>query len=94
MIPFARTKAERIASGDPRSSVEERYPSFGRYHSEVIRTLDGLVKDRLMLCEDAGDEQARLLQAGLERGVPPPEGNLPPQAEPPRCHNSSEAGEK
>jgi hypothetical protein len=85
-IPFAKTEAERLASGDPRPSVEERYPSFGRYYSEVIRAIDGLVKDRLMLCEDAATEQARLLQAGLSAGVPEPRGNLPPQATPPLCH--------
>jgi len=85
-IPFAKTEAERLASGDPRPSVEERYPSFGRYYSEVIRAVDGLVKDRLMLCEDAATEQARLLQAGLSAGVPEPRGNLPPQATPPLCH--------
>ena len=28
-IPFAKTKAERIASGDPRPSLEERYGSHG-----------------------------------------------------------------
>ena len=27
-IPFAKTKAERIANNDPRPSLEERYPSF------------------------------------------------------------------
>ncbi len=85
-IPFAKTEAERLASGDPRPSVEERYPSFGRYYSEVIRAIDGLVKDRLMLCEDAATEQARLLHAGLSAGVPEPRGNLPPQATPPLCH--------
>ncbi len=53
----------------------------------MIRAIDGLVKDRLMLCEDADDAQARLLQAGLDAGVPPPPGNLPPQAKPPLCHN-------
>ena len=53
------------AAGDPRLSVEERYPSFGEYYSEAIRAIDGLVKDRFMLCEDADDQQARLLQAGL-----------------------------
>jgi hypothetical protein len=84
-IPFARTEAERLASGDPRPSVEERYPSFGEYYSEVIRAIDGLVKDRLLLCEDADDQQARLLQAGLARGVPPPSGKLPPQQQPPLC---------
>jgi len=85
-IPFAATKAERKASGDPRPSVEERYPSFGEYYSEVIGAIDGLVKDRLMLCEDADDQQARLLDAGLAAGVPPPPGNLPPQSTPPLCH--------
>ena len=30
-IPFARTAVERELSGDPRPSVEERYPSFGQY---------------------------------------------------------------
>jgi hypothetical protein len=46
-----------------------------------------LVKDRLMLCEDADVEQARLLQAGLNAGVPPPHGKLPPQTTPPLCQN-------
>jgi hypothetical protein len=84
-IPFAETKAERLASGDPRPSVEERYPSFGQYHSAVMRAIDDLVKDRLMLCEDADDAQSRLLQAGLAAGVPPPRGNLPPQSTVPHC---------
>ena len=85
-IPFASTEADRLASGDPRRSVEERYPSFGEYYSEVIRAIDGLVNDRLMLCEDTEREQARLLQAGLNAGVPPPHGKLPPQTTPPLCH--------
>jgi Alpha/beta hydrolase domain len=85
-IPFAKTKVDRLASGDPRPSVEERYPSFGQYYSEVIRAVDGLVKDRLMLCEDAEDAQARLLDAGLAAGVSSPHGNLPPQSQVPQCH--------
>ena len=86
-IPFAKTEAERLTSGDPRPSVEARYPSFGNYLSQVNRAIDGLVKDRLMLCEDADDEQARLLQAGVDAGVPVPHGNLPPQSTPPLCHS-------
>lgn len=84
-IPFAKTAAERAASGDPRPSVEERYPSFGQYHSAVMRAIDGLVKDRLMLCEDADDAQARLLAAGLAAGVPAAQGKLPPKATVPHC---------
>jgi hypothetical protein len=85
-IPFARTEIERTTSGDPRPSIEERYPSFGQYYSNVIRAINGLVTDRLMICEDADVAQARLLQAGLDAGVPPPRGHLPPQSQPPGCH--------
>jgi hypothetical protein len=78
-IPFARTEVDRIASGDPRSSVEERYKSFRDYHRKVRRALNHMIEDRLLLCEDAGTEEARLMQAGLDRGVPPPQaGVLPP----------------
>ena len=80
-----KTKAERVASGDPRPSVEERYPSFGQYQSAVMRGMDNLVKDRFLLCEDTDDMQARLLQAGLDAGVPPPHGKLPPHEVPPHC---------
>jgi hypothetical protein len=84
-IPFAKTRAQRIASGDPRPSVEERYPTFGQYYSAVIRAIDGLVKDRFLLCEDTEAMQARLLQAGLDAGVPAPKGKLPPQTQVPSC---------
>jgi hypothetical protein len=81
-IPFAKTEAERVASGDPRPSVEERYKSFRHYHRKVRRALDDMVEERLLLCEDAGTEEARLMQAGLDRGVPPPEGGVLPPVEP------------
>ncbi len=34
-IPFAATKAERLASGDPRLSLKERYPSHDYYVKQV-----------------------------------------------------------
>jgi hypothetical protein len=34
-IPFATTKAERVASGDPRKSLEERYKSHAGYVKAV-----------------------------------------------------------
>ena len=84
-VPFARTKAERLASGDPRLSVEERWPSWGKYRSAVINAMDDLVKDRLLLCEDVPAMQARLLQAGIDAGVPAPRGNEDPHEGPPHC---------
>jgi len=69
-IPFKATKAERLAAGDPRPSVEERYHSHAQYRSKVIQAVDKLVKDRFLLCDDTDDMVARLLQAGLDAGVP------------------------
>jgi hypothetical protein len=70
-IPFARTRADRMTTGDPRPSIEERYPSFGHYTNQVVRAINGMVKDRLMLREDANDEMKRLLDAGRAAGVKP-----------------------
>jgi hypothetical protein len=71
-IRFAKTRAERTAAGDPRPAIEERYPSFDVYRVAVLQALDDLVRDRLMLCEDADAEQTRLFEAGLAHGVPSP----------------------
>ena len=52
IITFARTKAEREKSSDPRLSIEERYASHAAYVEAVKRAVDGLVKEGLMLPED------------------------------------------
>ena len=52
-IPFARTKAERLASGDPRLSLEERYPTAAVYYAAAVKQASDLVKQRLLLPEDA-----------------------------------------
>jgi hypothetical protein len=52
-FPFAKTKAERMASGDPRLSIEERYKGRTDYASLVRHASDTLVKERLLLKEDA-----------------------------------------
>ena len=49
-IPFQATKAQRVAAGDPRPSVQERYPSFTVYRFAVMAAIDNLVKHRFMLC--------------------------------------------
>ncbi len=51
-IPFANTKAERLASGDPRLSLEERYPSHEFYVKKVTKAARKLEKQRFMLPDD------------------------------------------
>jgi hypothetical protein len=57
-IPFARTKAERLAKGDPRLSIEERYSNLWQYLSQAAKQALEMAKQRLLLPEDA----TRLLQ--------------------------------
>ena len=51
-FPFAKTKAERLATSDPRPSLEERYKDHAGFVKAVERAARGLVKERLMLEED------------------------------------------
>ncbi|HVO89261.1 MAG TPA: alpha/beta hydrolase domain-containing protein [Casimicrobiaceae bacterium] len=68
-IPFAKTKADRTASGDPRLSIEERYPNFSSYYFAVFNAINNFVANRWMLPEDAGPALNRMLQAGLSTGA-------------------------
>jgi hypothetical protein len=52
-IPFARTKQERLETGDQRLSIEERYPDTETYVAAVRSAADKLVSARLLLPEDA-----------------------------------------
>ncbi|MBA2589973.1 MAG: hypothetical protein H0U98_15270 [Alphaproteobacteria bacterium] len=65
-IPFAATKAERLAKGDPRPSLEERYPSHAAYVAKVKAQADALVARRYMLVEDA----VRIMKEAEEAKVP------------------------
>jgi len=51
-VPFALTRAEREAKGDPRLSLAERYPDRGDYVSKVRAVAAALEKDRYLLAED------------------------------------------
>jgi hypothetical protein len=51
-IAFAKTRAERLAAGDPRPSLEERYPDHGAYVSAVTRAAQALKAERFLLDED------------------------------------------
>jgi hypothetical protein len=51
-IPFARTKAEREKSNDPRRSIEERYTGREDYLSQVERAARNLVAGGYLLAQD------------------------------------------
>lgn len=52
-FPFAVTQAQRIAAGDPRRSLQERYGSQNGLIKTTDNAVDLLVKQRFMLPEDA-----------------------------------------
>ena len=51
-IPFAVTRAERVASGDPRPSIEERYGSRDEYVARVREYAATLAQQGYLLEED------------------------------------------
>jgi hypothetical protein len=51
-IPFKTTKAERLAVGDPRRSLEERYKNHDGYVQAVTKAAEKLQKQRFLLPED------------------------------------------
>ena len=64
-LDFYQTKAERLATGDARSAIEERYPTHGAYVSAVARAANGLHQQRLLLGEDVN----RIVEAAAGSGV-------------------------
>ena len=56
-------------SGDPRLSIEERYPNFFDYYYKVSKAVGDLVAERFMLREDAGVAMNRMLNAGFATGA-------------------------
>ena len=52
-LPFAKTKAERAASADPRPSLEERYGTHQAYVDAVKAAAEKAVAERFLLRADA-----------------------------------------
>ncbi len=65
-IPFPVTKAQRLATGDPRLSVEERYVTIGNYNYLYALAVKRMIADRTLLSEDGG----ALVQAAVARVSP------------------------
>lgn len=53
MLPFARSKAEREAAGDPRLSLEERYGHHDGYVAAAQRAADKAQAAGFLLANDA-----------------------------------------
>jgi hypothetical protein len=51
-IAFSKTKTERMANGDPRLSLEERYQTHEGYVAAVRRTAEKLAQQRFLLASD------------------------------------------
>ena len=64
-IPFAATRAERLATGDPRLSIEERYPTSQAYVAAFEKAAADLVAKRYLLPEDA----KLLVERAREQGI-------------------------
>jgi len=60
-LTFATTRSARESSGDPRPSIAERYADQAAYVAAVKAVVDALVKERLLLHDDA--------EAYLERAM-------------------------
>jgi hypothetical protein len=64
-IPFAATRAERDSTGDPRPSIEERYPTKEAYLSLFRATADRLVAARFLLPDDSRTLIEQAERAGI-----------------------------
>ncbi len=72
-LPFAKTRAERLASGDPRLSLEERYGSQEGYVCVVQRAAKKAVAERFLLQADAD----RMIGEATAANVLPSDPNNP-----------------
>ncbi len=70
-IPFPQTKAQRIASGDPRLSIEERYGDLWTYYFMALNVINKLASQRLLLANDANLLVNQLLNNILANKVLP-----------------------
>lgn len=66
-VPFAKTRAEREQTGDPRLSLEERYGTQEGYVCAVETAVEAAVRDRFLIEDDA----ARLLEEARASSVLP-----------------------
>jgi len=75
-VAFSRTAEERVAAGDPRPSIEERYRSLDDYLDQVHQAAQQLVADRrllpgdVMLCVELARRRYELVMAEQDPTTP------------------------
>jgi Alpha/beta hydrolase domain len=72
-IPFPRTKADRLAAGDPRLSIEERYGNIETYSSKLRIAIDNLARSGYLLPFDAEQTLNKILSNVLSNNLLPKE---------------------
>jgi hypothetical protein len=65
-IPFPETVSERVVTGDPRPSIQERYAGKAAYVEAIVAAARALAAQRLLLEEDI----ARTAEAAADWGRP------------------------
>jgi hypothetical protein len=75
-IPFAKTRAERMVSGDPRLSLQERYHDHAGFVAAMKNASQQLARERYLLPEDADEwvaaaEQSDVLKSDAVKTGPP-----------------------
>src|SRR5262249_25264281 len=71
-VPFAKTKAERLASGAPGPSIEERYGSIPAFSPRAAAAIDRLVARRYLLPADGTRELNNAVGDLTKNGLLPP----------------------
>ena len=66
MVPLPETDTVRLATGDPRASIEARYGDAGGYVQAIVAAARALIEDGLMLEEDLD----RTLEMARNWGAP------------------------
>ncbi len=70
-VPFAVTRADRLASGDPRLSLQERYGSKAGYVAAITAAANNAFQQGYLLAADRDALIARAQASDVLVGVPP-----------------------
>jgi hypothetical protein len=76
-IPFPKTKADRLASNDPRPSIEERYDNVLEYYYRAQDAAHELIAQGFLLPDDASRLMNQLLSDMFKSGDLPKAGLKP-----------------